>query len=296
MRIFITGATGLIGTALCHKLLSLGHSIVALTRDADKAKAHFAGATLDFCTDLTALSDFNEIDAVINLAGETIFDQRWTDEQKARLVESRVKLTTALVDKINASQTPPEVLISGSAIGFYGDVHQSAVDETAPAGESFAAELCQQWEAAASRANTRVCLLRTSNVLAAHGGALAQMLGVYKLGLGGKLGSGKQNWAWIHLDDMVEAIVFLLTHSQCHGPFNCCTPHFVPNAQFSRTLAQVLGRPHFAFVPAFVLKLMLGERAQLLLDNQPIVPNALAQAGFHFNHPHLEGALKDLLA
>ncbi|MBE2896630.1 TIGR01777 family protein [Pasteurellaceae bacterium HPA106] len=295
MRIFITGATGLIGSALCQQLVSLGHTVVALTRDAAKAKAHFGELNIDFCTDLTALCTLDDIDAVINLAGEPIFDKRWHKTQKKRLIESRVTLTQTLVGKINASQTPPQVLISGSAIGFYGNVTQSAVDESAPAGEGFAAELCQRWEQAALNANTRVCLLRTSNVLATHAGALSKMLLVYRLGLGGPLGSGEQNWAWIHLADMVNAILFLLTTPSCQGPFNCCAPHFIPQAQFSHTLANVLHRPHFAFVPAFALKLMLGERAQLLLDNQPIMPNALTQAGFRFTHPTLDGALRNLL-
>ncbi|MBE2894060.1 TIGR01777 family oxidoreductase [Spirabiliibacterium falconis] len=296
MRIFITGATGLIGTALCQTLLAQGHRITALTRNEHHAKTHFKGLILNYCSDLTALHHFNEFDAIINLAGEPIFDKRWTVRQKRELVASRVQLTQTLVEKINASDNPPEVLISGSAIGFYGNVTQREVDEHADAGTGFAAELCQRWENAALNATCRVCLLRTSMVLATTGGALAKMLPLYKLGLGGRIGSGTQHWAWIHLEDMVNIILFLLNHSQCQGPFNCCSPHAVTNAAFNRTLAHTLRRPHFAFVPAFVLKFVLGERAQLLLDNQSIIPKQLCQAGFQFQYPKLTPALDALLA
>lgn len=295
MKIFITGGTGLIGQPLTRALLAQGHELTLLTRNPENARAKLGDTELEFVPTLNTYSDFDQFDAVINLAGEPIFDRKWTDEQKQRLVESRVNLTERLVELINAGKNPPQTFISGSAIGYYGDNGESAVNEENPKGTQFPAQLCDQWEKTALQANCRTCLLRTATVISTHGGALTRMLPLYRWCLGGKLGSGEQYWAWIHLQDMVAAIQFLLNHPTCQGAFNLCSPNPVRNSEFNRTLAKILKRPHFAFVPAFILKLILGERAQLLLDSQNILPYRLQKAGFRFRFEKVGHALHDCI-
>ncbi|TNH04719.1 TIGR01777 family oxidoreductase [Testudinibacter sp. TR-2022] len=295
MKIFITGGTGLIGQVLTRSLLSQGHQLTLLSRNPAQARTKFPDLDLEFVPTLNSYSSFDQYDAVINLAGEPIFDKAWHDEQKKQLIDSRIKITERLVELINAGKTPPHSFISGSAVGYYGDNGESAVSEDNPKGDQFPAQLCYQWEQAALQANSRTCLLRTANVLSTHGGALAKMLPLYKCGLGGKLGSGKQYWAWIHRQDMVAAIEFLLNHPTCQGAFNLCSPNPVRNNEFNRTLANTLRRPHFAFVPAFMLKLVFGERAQLLLDSQNILPCRLIKAGFEFHFDKLADALHDCI-
>ncbi|TNG94792.1 TIGR01777 family protein [Pasteurellaceae bacterium USgator11] len=295
MKIFITGGTGLIGQVLTRSLLSQGHQLTLLSRNPAQARTKFPDLDLEFVPTLNSYSSFDQYDAVINLAGEPIFDKAWHDEQKKQLIDSRIKITERLVELINAGKTPPHSFISGSAVGYYGDNGESAVSEDNPKGDQFPAQLCYQWEQAALQANSRTCLLRTANVLSTHGGALARMLPLYQCGLGGKLGSGKQYWAWIHRQDMVAAIEFLLNHPTCQGAFNLCSPNPVRNNEFNRTLANTLRRPHFAFVPAFMLKLVFGERAQLLLDSQNILPCRLIKAGFEFRFDRLADALHDCI-
>ena len=230
---------------------------------------------------------FNQFDAIINLAGEPIFSRRWTTTQKERLESSRISLTEKLTHLINRSDDPPHCFISGSATGYYGDCGEQLIDENTPPANHFAARLCQQWEAAALKANTRVCLIRTGMVLGTQGGALAKMLPLYRCGLGGKLGSGKQFWSWIALEDMVRGILFLLENADCRGAFNFVAPHAIRNAEFNVLLGETLRRPHMATAPAFMLKMLLGERANLLLDSQNLVPQHLLAQGFQFEHPDL---------
>ncbi|QIW16596.1 TIGR01777 family protein [Pasteurellaceae bacterium RH1A] len=288
MQIFITGGTGFIGQALVEALLAQGHQLTLLTR---KPRADKQG--VKYCQDLARFPDFNGFDAVINLAGEPIFDKRWTQEQKAKLVASRVDLTRQVVAKIQQSSQPPHTLISGSATGIYGSLAEKG-DETTACSQNFAAQLCQAWEAAALEAQseqTRVCLVRTGMVMHPKGGALKRMLPLYRLGLGGRLGSGQQHWAWISLADQVKALLFLLENPACQGAFNFVAPNLLTQADFNRTLAQQLKRPAFCHAPAFMLKLVLGERAHLLLDNQPLVPQKLLDAGYKFTHRSLSEAL-----
>lgn len=290
MHILITGGTGFIGKTLAQKLLAENHQLTLLTRNqerkSDNPKVHY-------CYSLQAFSNFNHFDAVINLAGEPIFDKHWSDEQKQKLLKSRVELTEQLSALIQKSDNPPHTFLSGSAIGIYGDLPPSAnfyTESTACYSSDFASTLCQQWEAAALQAEsekTRVCLLRTGTVLSPEGGALKKMLPLYQLGLGGKLGSGKQYWAWISLQDQIQAVIFLLKNAKCAGAFNLVAPNPVTNAEFNRTFAKAVNRPAFFAVPEFVLKLALGERASLLLDNQQIVPKKLLEAGFQFQDPTL---------
>lgn len=293
MNIFITGATGFVGSVLTAKLAGQ-HQITALTRSPEKA-GKILPASVKTVSTLACYANFDEFDAVINLAGEPIFDRRWTAQQKERLTNSRVNLTENLTALINNSVTPPHTFISGSACGYYGDCGEQPIDENTPPSDAFPAKLCQQWEAAALNADTRVCVLRTGIVMDKSGGALARMLPLYRYGLGGKLGCGKQFWAWIALPDMINAIEFLLLHSTCQGAFNLVSPHPIRNAEFNRMLGLAVKRPHFATVPAFVLKLVLGERSQLLLDSQNVQPSKLLAAGFEFQLPTLQQALSESL-
>lgn len=298
MKIFITGGTGFIGQALVQALLADNHSLTLLCHrrlpNLPDVKA------VKICQNLADLPDFNGFDAVINLAGEPIFAKRWRAEQKAKLRDSRLHLTAQLVEKIQQSSQPPQHFLSASAIGFYGDVpaNQTAT-ETQPVGNGFASQLCQQWEEAALQAQsaqTRVCLLRTANVMSQTGGALSQMLPLYRCGLGGKLGSGKQHWAWISLNDQIRAILFLLAHPELSGAFNLAAPELIKHRDINRQLAQALHRPAFCHAPTFVLRLLLGERANLLLDNQPVLPERLQAAGFVFQDPRFADWAKQTLA
>lgn len=290
MKILITGATGFIGTALIPQLLAQNHQITALVRNIEKAQQQLPHV-VELINTLDYFQHFNQFDAVINLAGEPIFDRRWTNKQKVRLESSRISLTEKLTQLINQSDEPPVCFISGSATGYYGDCGEQSIDENTSPANNFAAQLCQHWEAAALKANTRVCVVRTGLVLARQGGALAKMLPLYRCGLGGKLGSGQQYWGWISLTDMVNGILFLLENVACNGPFNFVAPHAVRNTKFNKILGIILKRPHFATVPAFLLKFMLGERACLLLDSQKLIPQNLLAHGFQFQHLDLSQCL-----
>ncbi|MEO3879081.1 TIGR01777 family oxidoreductase [Rheinheimera fenheensis] len=295
MNILLTGGTGLIGSALVKRWLNQ-HQLWVLSRDCAKA-AKLLGQHVKVISSLNEV-DFNQLDAVINLAGEPIADKRWTERQKQRLCDSRWQLTEQLVQAINAADTPPSVLISASAIGIYGRQDASLINEDFTHYHSeFTHLLCQRWEHIALKAQndkTRVCLLRTGIVLSAKGGALAKMLPAFKLGLGGRIGSGEQYMSWIHLGDMLRLIEFLLLHPTLTGPFNATAPTPVTNTEFSQTLAKVLHRPAVFPVPAFVLKLLLGEMADLLLTGQRVLPANLVKAGFEFQFTTLESALRDL--
>ena len=284
MKILLTGGTGFIGSHLVPLLLEKGHKLTLLSR---KKRADQA---VKFVQTLANFSDLNEFDAVINLAGEPIFDKRWTEKQKQKLLNSRVRLTAQLADLFAKSTQPPGVFISSSATGFYGNLPTDECDdENTPSSGGFTAELCKQWEAEALKtaATTRLCLIRTGIVLSEQGGALKRMLPLYRLGLGGKLGSSKQHWAWIALDDYLHALCFLLENPNCVGVYNFVSPHPVTNAEFNCWLAKQSSKPAFCHVPECVLKLILGERSAILLDNQPLVPTHLLADGFRFKYPDL---------
>jgi uncharacterized protein len=297
MNILITGATGLIGSALVQHWQQQ-HQLIALTRHNTKAQQLIAQGVAAV-TDLHQV-DFNTLDAVINLAGEPIFGKRWTDTQKQQLCQSRWQLTQQLYQAIAAAETAPTVFISGSAIGYYGGQQQQIIDEDyAHIHADFSHSLCQRWEQIAlqaSSARTRVCLLRTGIVLAKHGGALQRMLLPFKLGLGGKLGTGRQFMSWVHLDDMVRLIDFLLIHPTLHGAFNATAPHPVTNAEFTQQLAAILHRPTLLPLPSPVLRFIMGEMADLLLNSQRVVPTRLIAADFQFQYPRLADALTATLA
>tara|TARA_R110001599_G_scaffold301415_1_gene507021 strand:- start:5235 stop:6143 length:909 start_codon:yes stop_codon:yes gene_type:complete len=302
MNILITGGTGLIGQALIQELIQLEHHILLFTRDKSVAIHHFSIPTphLETIVDNLDDIDFNKLDAIINLAGEPIVNKRWTEKQKLVLCESRWQLTAKLADKILAADAPPSVFISGSAIGIYGRQGERYVDESFDDFyPEFSSTLCKEWEIIALKAQTdktRVCLLRTGIVLAEKSGALAKMLPAFRLGLGGPIGNGHQVMSWIHIQDMVNMIVFLLNNAELSGPFNATAPNPVNNKVFSKTLANELHRPCIFKVPEFVLKLVMGEMSDLLIYGQHVYPKRLLDAGFRFRYPDLNQALKNVLA
>lgn len=284
MKILITGGTGFIGSALVQALVAQNHQLTLLSRQ-DKTNTQ----AVTFVQNFAKFQNLNEFDAVINLAGEPIFDKAWTKKQKTQLRQSRLEITQKLVELILKSENPPHTFLSGSATGFYGNLSDFAKnrDELTACGNNFAAQLCQEWEEIALKAQseqTRVCLLRTGIVFDKNGGALKRMLPLYRLGLGGKLGNGKQHWSWISLADHIRAMLFLLENRQAQGAFNLVAPNAIRNSDFSQQLAQKLHRPAFFHAPAFLLKFILGERSQLLLDNQPLAPQKLTQLGFNFKY------------
>lgn len=296
MNILITGGTGFVGRRLIPHLRP-HHQITVLTRQPAKVHQQL-GHDIQPLASLDDLDNLDQFDAVINLAGEPIADKRWSEEQKQRICDSRWQLTEQLVSKLKAGNQPPKVLISGSAVGYYGRQGETLVDEDSSPHQEFSHEVCAQWEAlaqAAASEHTRVCCIRLAVVLGPDGGALKKMLPSYQIGLGGPIGSGKQYMSWIHIDDVVSLLLFLLEHEDCSGAFNASAPEPVTNQQFSKTLAQVLNKPHFARVPAWVMRMAFGEMADLLLTGQRVMPVRLQCAGFHFRYPTLEKALKETL-
>lgn len=295
MRVAITGASGLIGSALRARLLRQGHAIVPVVRrSANEGEISWdpEHGTLD-PTDLTG------VDAVVNLAGAGIAGHRWTDSYKRQILDSRTRTTSLISETMARADAGPRVLLSGSGMDFYGDQGDTAVDEMSPAGTGFLAEVCQAWEAsttAAAAAGVRVAHLRTSMVLSAQGGALRKMLPIYKLGLGGRTGNGRQWVSWISIDDEVGAIEHLLNH-EVSGPVNLASPDPVTNAEFARTLGHVLKRPAFVPLPSFAPKLVLGSELvdTLLLESKRVLPRVLESDGYAFAHPTLETALRAVL-
>jgi uncharacterized protein (TIGR01777 family) len=302
MHILITGATGLIGSPLLALLSTHSHQITVITRDVLKTTQQLTATNLgkfECLADLSGYSHFNDIDAVINLAGEPIANKRWSAAQKIRICDSRWNLTQQLVSLIAQSDSPPHTFISGSAVGYYGDQGANIIDETVKIkSQAFAHQVCARWEAIALQASspkTRVCLLRTGVVLANQGGALAKMTPAYQLGLGGPIGTGEQYMPWIHLSDMVAAIYHILNDPALDGPINLCAPNPVQNRLFSRTLAHELHRPHWLFTPTWLIKAIMGEAAVLLTDSIRATPAKLLASSFQFQYPKLEDALNHLI-
>ncbi|CCQ11760.1 Cell division inhibitor [Pseudoalteromonas luteoviolacea B = ATCC 29581] len=295
MNILVTGGTGLIGQALISRLAS--HSISVLTRNVKTAKKAL-GENISFFTKLEDI-DFNTIDVVVNLAGEPIADKRWTKGQKHRIAASRLRITRTLVEKINEATSGPQVFISGSAIGYYGRQPDNiTIEESHPTPfNEFSHTLCSDWENTAFevKQSVRTCIVRTGIVLHPCKGALRKLLPSFKFGLGSVIGSGTQGMSWIHINDMANAIIHLIQHKECDGIFNLTAPSPVSNRVFSNTLAQQLHRPCLFTMPAFVMRLLFGEMADLLLFGQYVTPKRLIQSGYKFEFSELDGALKDLL-
>jgi uncharacterized protein (TIGR01777 family) len=303
MRVAVTGATGLIGQTLVKALADRGDQVVALSRDAERARqalgdrveAHSWPNPTGAPPPEAALAG---ADAVVHLLGEPVA-QRWSDEAKERIRRSRVDGTRSLVQGLLAvaPDRRPAVLVSQSASGFYGPRGDEELTEDAPAGDDFLAGVVVGWEGEATRAaaELRVALTRTGVVLSPEGGALAKMLPFFRLGVGGPVAGGRQYVPWIHLDDVVGALMFCLDNAGAAGPVNLAAPNPVTNAELSRTLGRVLNRPAVLPVPAFALKLLYGEMAQIVVTGQRVVPARLNQLGYEFRHPDLEAALRDVL-
>ena len=294
MNILVTGGTGFIGTALLPALQAAGHQVTVLTRDAGNAKLPLGVTAIERLGMLATAPD-----ALINLAGENLGGRRWNARSKQLFVDSRIGTTTRLLDAIKRWPTPPKVLVNGSAIGWYGPRGDNVLTENSTPGEGFAAELCAKWEAVPTSAETlgvRVACVRIGIVLGLPGGALGQMLPPFKLGLGGRLGSGRQWMSWVHRDDLVALMLRLVKDDSLRGAFNGTAPEPVRNADFTRALGHALKRPAVLPMPGFALRTLVGEMAdELLLQGQQVRPERALAAGFTFRYPTLDAALAQVL-
>ena len=293
MKVLVTGARGLIGSALLDRLVPDGHEIVRLVRSEPTRRGEYRWDPVAGRLDPGALEG---VDAVVHLAGETVAG-RWSTAKKERIRESRVRGTRLLAEAAAAQGSPPAVIVSASAIGYYGD-REEPVDETSPPGNGFLARVVQDWERATEPARTagiRVVTPRFGIVQSPAGGALRAQLPLFRLGLGGRVGSGRQYVSWVAIDDVVGAIDHVLREERIAGPVNVTAPNPVTNAEYARTLGRVLGRPAVLPAPAPALKLLLGEFASELLTGQPVTPQRLRETGYEFRHPELEGALRHVL-
>lgn len=297
MDILITGGTGAIGRVLCQELAKNGHSLTVLSRKPEKVHAICGEGTTPLAS-LADLPDSAHFDAVVNLAGEVVIGPYWTEKRKKLLWDSRVTLTGQLVDFIKRAESKPAVLINASAVGYYGDGGDRVIDEDSPGSGGFGHLLCDAWEKAAKQAEqdgVRVCVTRFGLVLMPHGGMLKSMLPSFRLGLGARIGDGRQWMPWVHCRDVVAIIAFLLDRKELSGTFNATSPNPVTNAEFTACLAKHLHRPAFLFVPAFLLKLLLGEMGELLTAGQKATPKRLLEAGFQFRHADLDSALAEII-
>ena len=289
-RIAITGASGLIGSALVGYLKSEGHTVQRLVRRATVAPDEIRWDPKTGYVDIDALRG---VDAIIHLAGVGVSDKRWTKRYKSEILNSRLLGTTAIANAV--AEVKPQVFISASAIGWYGDSGNRAVVESDSVGHDFLAAVCREWESAADLAgDVRTVKLRTGLVLDPTGGALGRMLPLFRFGLGGKLGSGKQWWSWITLHDVVRAIVFTL-EKQISGPVNLTSPNPVTNQEFTSALARAMKRPALFPAPAIALKIALGGFSSEVLGSKKVMPNALTDAGFKWDYPHISTALQALV-
>lgn len=294
MRIVIGGSSGLIGTELVDSLRKDGHEVLRLVRRKATAPSEIywnpASGELDFAQIAGA-------NVIINLAGAGVGDSRWTDKYKALILSSRVDSTSLLAKA--AAEIKPEVFIAGSAIGWYGDTADQQVDETTPAGSGFLADVVVAWEKAAEparAAGVRVVNIRTGLVAAKNGGAWSRLLPIFKLGAGGKLGSGKQYWSFISMRDEIAAIKFVISNSKISGPVNLTAPEPATNAEVTKAMSKVFNRPALLPVPAFALKSILGEFSQEVLGSARVIPRVLLDSGFVFQDPNIESAMRTLAA
>jgi uncharacterized protein len=288
-RVAITGSTGLIGSALVGHLRNEGHTVQRLVRRKAAAPDEISWDPKNGTIDIAALEG---VDAVIHLAGANVGDHRWTKKYRAEILNSRLLGTTTIAQAV--STVKPKVFISGSAIGFYGETGNRAVNEGDRGGDDFLAAVCREWEAAANLAgDTRTVKIRTGLVLEPTGGALGRMLPLFRFGLGGKIGSGKQWWSWVTLHDEIRAICHLL-ESDVSGPINLTSPNPVTNQEFTAALARALHRPALFPVPGIALKAVLGGFSTEILGSKKVLPTALTESGFTFDYPHLLNALEEL--
>jgi uncharacterized protein len=301
MRVLVTGASGFLGSRVCDAMLARGDEVVGLSRDPEHARGanpavgwHAWNATVERPPERA----IEEVDAVVNLIGEPI-DQRWTDDAKQRIRDSRERATKNLVDALSAADPRPRALVSQSAVGYYGDRGDAMVDESTPPGTAFDSGVCAAWEAAARAAEEiemRVAVIRSGLVLAPEEGLLKQLLPPFRLGLGGPIAGGRQYMPWIHVDDWVRLVLWVLDGEDHSGAYNATAPNPVTNAELSKALGRVLGRPAVVPVPKLAMKARFGsELGEALTGGQRVVPRRALDGGFEFAHAELEPALRDLL-
>ena len=297
MNLLITGGTGFIGSALTRSLTEQGHQVTVLSRNPDSVTKR-CGSGVNALGSLQQLKPEDAYEVIINLAGAPIFDARWSEARKQLIRDSRITLTDQLIEGIARMTVKPALLISGSAVGYYGDQGDTILTEQSATRQDFSHQLCADWEAAAKKAEqfgVRVCLIRTGLVIAGGGGLLQRMLLPFRLGLGGRLGSGKQWLSWIHRQDWINIALAMMADSSMQGTYNATAPNPVTNSEFTQTLAQCLKRPALLPVPAWLLKNLLGEMSALVLGSQRVIPERLLTQGFQFQYPDLFSAINQAL-
>ncbi|GAB4523789.1 MAG: TIGR01777 family oxidoreductase [Pleurocapsa sp.] len=304
MKIAITGATGLVGTRLVNKLHNEGNQIVVFTRNSDKARKIFPSAAFSNVEIVQYTPQksgewqqkISGCDAVVNLAGEPIAE-RWTAQQKQAILESRQVGTRKIVEAIAQAAEKPQVLVSGSAIGYYGTSETATFDETSSPGNDFLAQVCQNWEAEADKVKelgVRLVIVRIGIVLA-NGGALGKMIGPFKMFAGGPIGNGRQWFSWIHRDDLVNLIATAIARSDMSGVYNATSPNPVKMGQLCQALGEVMNRPSWLPVPDFVLEVLLGDGAKVVLEGQQVLPKQTQSTGFSYQYPELKPALQEIV-
>ncbi len=300
MRVIIPGGTGLIGRPLSAQLAAVGHEVVVLSRNPDQVAGLAAGVRVARWDGRTTAGWGHLVDgagAVLNLAGASLADGRWTDERKRVILDSRVAAGTAVVEAIRQAESKPAVVLQASAVGYYGPHGDDPVSEDMRGGDDFAAAVCREWEASTAAVEAlgiRRCVLRTGIVLSTAGGALPRLAMPFKLFAGGPVGSGRQWMPWIHMADELGAIRFLLDQTEASGPFNLSAPNPVTNRAFGQALGRAMGRSAVMPAPAFAMKLLFGEMSTILLEGQRVVPTALQAAGYTFQFATVDQALADL--
>lgn len=300
MKIFVTGGTGFVGRNLVSRLIGEGHAVTVLSRS-EKVAERFPGGTSIVQGDPTEAGVWQESlkgqECIINLAGTSIFS-KWTPETKKLIMESRISTTRNIVDAMEPTNGRDVVLFSTSAVGYYGFHGDEELTEESPPGDDFLARVAVEWENEALRAEekgARVVITRFGIVLGEKGGALGQMMSIFRKYLGGPLGSGNQWFSWIHMEDLVGAFVFLMTHREISGPVNLTSPNPIRNRELAKTLGKVMHRPAFLSAPGFMLRLILGEFGSVLLEGQRVIPKKLLDNGYVFTYPEIDGALRSLI-
>lgn len=300
MKIVVFGGTGFVGSNLIGNLLEKGHEVIVVSRDINKSKNTFSNKVAhiewDYATDVVP-AGMEEADCIINLAGVSIANKRWTSEIKDAILTSRINATRAIVLSIKRKIINPKILVNASAAGYYGNRGDEKITEDAAPGEDFLAEVCKKWEYEALQAKefgVRVVLIRTGLVLG-DGGVLKIMTLPYKFFVGGRLGSGKQWFTWVHIEDIVNIYTFAVENEQIQGPINSCSPEPVRNKELNKILGSILKRPSFLIIPSFAVRLVMGEMADVVLHGQRAVPQKLKENGFEFKHPQIKEALEKIL-
>ena len=302
MHTLITGGTGLIGRALIDSLVADSHTVTVLSRAPQRHQATLPAGVTAVRWDGKSAEGWGHLadgaDALVNLAGEGIADGRWSEDRKQRILQSRVDAGKAVVEAIRQAKSRPKVLVQASAVGYYGVGDDTALPESSAPGNDFLGQVCADWEASsaeAERMGVRRVVIRTGIVLSTKGGAFPKLLLPFYFFAGGAIGNGKQYFPWIHIDDQVRAIRFLMENAQASGPYNLAAPNPPTNQEFAQKLGKAMGRPALLPVPAFVFKIIFGEMSTVLLDGQRALPQALEQAGFTFAYPEAVAAIRDIL-